>query len=345
MLANMHVGPPARIRPAPSKKQRRHAGLEASFFIAVRADEEEEKAEEPGDREQSLWDIVGFATFTHAEHFAHPSTADLLLMEARPPGKMKAKALTTYEFPVAGVVSACGAFSGRIQARLPYRNRHVVALPAGSLDGIAQAPLAGGDGDETPEGFVGWRRWGVLKYPGLPATATLSLLKPTLSARSPFRLPLWPSESSALGFDLGPPMLPCQVPSFLPDPEEDDGEEDDDAEGASDDEKYDILKYKPETMLTWLKFSRMLKPGADVREALAVAAELIGADTEAVRDPSRFRVPSQSTLRRATIQLDCCMMGWSRFMWAHGYQAQMCLLADSSEQGRVEFPVNAAMRS
>ena len=288
---------------------------------------------ELGDREQS-WEIIGFAKVTHAEHFSPPSTAELRLMEARQP--LKAKAMAAYEFPVAGVVSVCGAFARRMQVRLPWC-RPVVALPAGSLDGIAQAPLAGRD--ETLEGMVGCqcRRWSVLKYPGLPVAATLSHLVPLLSAGVPFRLPLWPSESSALGFSLGPPTLPCQVPSFLPEEEEKEESDDDGSEDASDDENASKDLYTPEAMLAWLKLSRMLKPGANLREALAVASELIGADTGRVRDPSCFRVPARSTLRAATIQVDCCMMAWSRYLWAHGYQSATCLLADSSEQGRVEF--------
>ena len=77
----------------------------------------------------------------------------------------------------------------------------------------------------------------------------------------------------------------------------------------------------------------MLRPGTNVRSALLLAAELSGRS----EDLSGLRVPAKETLRRAEVKLDLALMLWSRQLWNNGYQAQSCLLADSSEQNHYDF--------
>ena len=90
-------------------------------------------------------------------------------------------------------------------------------------------------------------------------------------------------------------------------------------------------------MLKFLKFRSLVKSSSGLREALAVAADVLGHDAASVRDPQAFRIPSEAALRKGLAKVDLGLMMWSRHCWSHGYKAATCLLADSPEQNHFNF--------
>ena len=117
----------------------------------------------------------------------------------------------------------------------------------------------------------------------------------------------------------------------LPD-DVDDGEDETDADGDFDKKGL----YTPEKLLLFLRLSSMLK-GGSLRDALVIAAQLLGVDPAPVRDEAQFRIPLKQTLNAATIRLDMTMMRWWRHQWSRGLEMASCLMADASMQGNVEF--------
>ena len=98
--------------------------------------------------------------------------------------------------------------------------------------------------------------------------------------------------------------------------------------------------YPPEDMLRYLKCFSYLKSSVHLREVLALAAVILNKDyeqAELLRDKKRSWVPCQTTLMRAHVKLDTCMIWWNRLMCARGERIVCSLQADSSEQHHVDY--------
>ena len=169
-----------------------------------------------------------------------------------------------------------------------------------------------------------WKVWKCNRMPDLVLEA--------MQAQSSFRWPLWPVETKAVGLEVPDQKLPfCVAPDIDGHPI-DDEESDGEAVGGQSGFQYDAV-----TLLKFLRFQSMLKPGTDVRSAFALAVELSGHDPEPVLDTEVTKVPSLRTLQRTLVRLDITMMHWARHLWNNGYQAAMSLMADSSEQNKIDL--------
>ena len=79
--------------------------------------------------------------------------------------------------------------------------------------------------------------------------------------------------------------------------------------------------YPPEDMLMYLKCCSNLKSSVHLREVLALAAVILNKDyeqAELLRDKKRSWVPCQTTLMRAHVKLDACMIWWKSLVVRQG---------------------------
>ena len=290
-----------------------------------------------GQAEQSeCWEIIGFAEFREARCFENPSPQDLKLVEQMQMSCYRKK-VSEYEFPIAGIVSTCGMLERPVAVKLPSITRvrkQTMAVPEAVSQDILSSKVVG-IGQALQE-IVGpsCRRWLLWKCNDINAT-----IMTAMQNQCQFKWPLFPAVARTLGLEVPDQPLPFTVAHTRPegdavnDEAESDITDDDDEEGG-------FVKKQTSpaaTMLKFLRFRALLRPGSHLREALAIAADLLGCDVTKVQDPSTFRIPDNDTLRRGLVKVDCGLMLWSRHWWNHGYRAATCLLADSSEQSHYDF--------
>ena len=114
-------------------------------------------------------------------------------------------------------------------------------------------------------------------------------------------------------------------------------EDDDDADLVDDGGDSSARRYPAKTMLLFLVQLHSMLKGGPIRTALVIAAQLLRVDPAPVRDPSQLKIPTRSTLQRATIRLDMVMIMWWRHQWSRVLVVASCLMADASMQAHVEF--------
>ena len=127
------AAPPRMVREPPRAPKRRRRLDSHVVFVAV-------CALRAGELEQRQWQIVGLAEFTAAQHFQSPTNLELKHMEAI--HRVRCPPTEKYDFPVAGVVRACGYFDEALPVLLPPY-KHVVKLPENVVDRVANSSLAG----------------------------------------------------------------------------------------------------------------------------------------------------------------------------------------------------------
>ena len=237
--------------------------------------------------------------------------------------------LLKYSFPVACVVSACGWFEHRIplpeaagkKHSLTFRLHDYIDLQRSlQLDSVAWHDMVAlGD----PSRFLVWKCDSI----------ALNVERAFKAKLHNFRWPLFPHIARQLGMRVTSEPEPISpIASILP-AESDEEENDDDPEHF----RQEQTCYKAEVLLRFLRFRSLLKSGVHMREALCLAAEILGLNSDRFRDPKTFRVPAESTMQNAHVKLDSCFMWWSRRLWNGGFRAACSLQADASEQKHVEY--------
>ena len=321
-----------------TKKRKREAQLAEGMpvWVATTVDDEGSPCSRAAAGKQ--WYIVGFAHFQHVELFGRtPSPRELSAME-----QMRASrwvGAEKYACPVAVVVDHSGWLENPIH--LPdvkgIGQRATVALPRACRDQIDAAHC------EDAAWVAGSSKWKVFK-----AEIIAQTIQESMRREESFRWPMFPSALQGLGLDALSDTLPFHPP--LPaEPEggaeaeaEDEGDFDHDEVVDSDDDAADRKQGRriepPLVLLKYLRFRSFLRSSEQslLRGALELAGDILGMDPELVRDRVRG-IPHRTTLERAQLKLDMLMMHFSRWQWHNGMQGAVSLMADSSEQKRVDF--------
>ena len=156
-----------------------------------------------------------------------------------------------------------------------------------------------------------------------------------MQGRLAFRWPLFPTEILSVGLELPTPSydLPLHAPHTA---DHDDGNDENPGDGPDFGEYQDgaSRRYHPAMILNCCRLASMLKPGSSLKAALTLAAEVMGVDTEKA---DSMQIPHRSTLQRAQVKVDLCIMLWSRYLWNHDMHCVMTLLADASMQDHQYF--------
>ena len=100
-------------------------------------------------------------------------------------------------------------------------------------------------------------------------------------------------------------------------------------------------QYSGASLITWLELSQLVRAGVDLRHLLSLAVQVLcdAKEDAAVRNKlsqktnsPEFRVPSERTLRRASVRLDLAKLWHERRQWAAGSWKVSGLSFDASEQ-------------
>jgi len=287
--------------------------------------------------------VVGYICIQGAEHYADPKGKELEDLSALRLGRRHS--VDKYETPICVKVSRSACFEEPVLCQMPEKFTKSVKLPGSALDVLACTAVRGcGQPLSTVEGrgFFKWPAWVCGK--DLPPT-----VRAAMETRKGFRWPVFPGEVHHLGLKLADPPQQFHVCHYLrdggSDSEEAGGSESDGSVGSEGEASqegrgapnFHGSKCSPARLLKLLELKALLRPGASVRQALALAAELLGQDPKPVLDPHAFSVPSRQTLMRASVKLDMGVMMWSRHQWRKGYHAASSLMADASEQHRHNY--------
>ena len=198
-------------------------------------------------------------------------------------------AISKYEFPIAAIVSMSGLFVDQVQVSLlSYKATSV--LPMGVREDIAGSTVMGCGGTTlTRMVGPGCRTWLVWKCNDM----NVWLMNLMLS-QSQFTWPLYAPDAKHLGLDVPHQPLPFSTMHTKPDTDSDS-----EASGTSDTPsdphgKSRQDRFEAPTLIKFLKFNAMLKPGTNVRSALALAAELMGDSPAVVENPNMFDIPAKT---------------------------------------------------
>ena len=312
------------------------------MFVALRvaSDEDEGEAEDSGPDERKVrrhrrefasfsdkWEIIGFANFSEAKCFQDPTGHELHLLEQMRNQRHRG-GFSKYEFPIAAIVSLSGLFVDRVQVTLPSRKFATAVLPVGVREAIADSTVCSMGTTLTHMVGPSCLTWLVWKCNDM--NIWLSQL---MVSQSQFTWPLYPIDAKGLGLKVPHQALPFSTMHTKVDTDSESEASDTWEEHGKSKQK----RFEAPTLLKFLKFHAMLKPGTNIRSALALAASLLGDDPTFVENASVVDIPAKNTLRRAQVKVDLSLMLWSRHLWGHGYQATTCLLADSSEQNHYDY--------
>ena len=281
--------------------------------------------------------VVGYICIQGVEHYADPQGKEFEDLSAMRLGRRHN--VDKYETPICVKVSRSACFEEPVLCQMPENLTKSVKLPGSALDVLACTTVRGcGQPLSTVEGlgFFKWPAW--LCGKDLPP-----FVRAAMETRSRFRWPVFPGEVHHLGLKLADPPQQFHVCHYLRDVGSDSEEAGSESEGSGGREEeasqerrgapnFHGSRCSPARLLKFLELKALLRPGASERQALALAAELLGQDPNPVLDPQAFAVPARQTMMRASIKLDMGVMLWSRHRWRKGYHAASSLMADTSEQ-------------
>ena len=267
--------------------------------------------------------VVGYICIQGAEHYADPQGKEFEDLSALRLGRRHN--VDKYETPICVKVSRSACFEEPVLCQMPEKFTKSVKLPGSALDVLACTTVRGcGQPLSTVEGrgFFKWPAWVCGK--DLPPS-----VRAAMETRSGFRWPVFPGEVHHLGLKLADPPQQFHVCHYLRDGSSDSGEAGSESDGSAGSEEeasqerrsapnFHGSRCSPARLLKFLGLKALLRPGASVRQALALAAELLGQDPNLVLDPQAFAVPARQTMMRASIKLDMGVMLWSRHQWRKG---------------------------
>ena len=166
-----------------------------------------------------------------------------------------------------------------------------------------------------------------------------TLVRGYLERQQQFQWPMFPGVAANLGIGRVPEPIYAFERNGLSiasdqDKSYSDHDSDSDHEGDHGDGHQ---RYSYRFMMSILKLRQLLKPTADIRKVLALAAEILSVDASKVQDAEAFPLPRELTMRTSLVKLDMGMLLWEQHLWSQDIHRASALYADSSEQTHLNY--------